>query len=198
MFTAETKSKTMRSKILLTVLSLAIILSTACSYGPDHKSPEAFLKSFVTTVQKGGEGQFPSFYLKSMDFDVTAEGGEMALNRFTGTVKQNFMRSCSTLSSVIKGQKIKVEKIDLGKGTQRVVNFLKDVEESYSNIRVHISTESDPVILMVDELVKINGKWRMTTFMVVIDQGSTTLEPKTIEIEKPEEEEDSQEPGEEK
>ena len=176
----------MTQKFILSILAISLLLTAGCSYGPDHSGPEAFLKSFVKSVQKGAEGQYTSFYLKSKDFDPSVEGGEMALNRFTGTVQKNFLRSCGTLASFIKGKNIKVEKIQLGNGNPRVVNFLKEVEESYSDVRVFISTDSDPVILMVDELVKVKKSWRMTTFMVVIDQGSTTMAPKTIELEKPE------------
>lgn len=190
MTTAEIKSKSMTSRLFLTLIVLVLTITVACEYGPDHSSPEAFLKSFVKTVQHGGEGQFPKFYLKSSDFNHGAEGSEMAVNRFTGAVRQNFMRSCATLASVLKGKKATVDGIQLNNNNPRVVGFLKNVRKSYSDVTVRITAGSTPVFLKVDELVQIDKQWRMTTFMVIIDEGKTILGERAIKIEAPENEEE--------
>jgi hypothetical protein len=157
-------------------------LLASCSNAPDYSSKEAFIEDFIKTLLSGEEGKYPQFFVALEDFDNDADGVQMAIERFTGTIKAQFLNSCNSLSELLKDKDVEIVSVEFRKNKPRILRFIGEVEEHYEGVEVYLDTGSEEqVVLTIQELYLIDGKWRMTTFTTLIDQGTERMDPVNLE-----------------
>ena len=89
------------------------------------------------------------------------------------------------------GKVVEVENIELNKGKPRVIRFLRNVMENYSDVIIHLRVEDNKINIKIDEVIRIENHWRLTTFITHVDMGSEKLEePIEVILNQPEEEEE--------
>jgi hypothetical protein len=166
------------------VAFLAVLLAgaaLACEPGPpDQSNAEAFIADFARTLANGWEGRYTAFYLKSSDIDMSRDGAQMAVDRMTGAVQAEFLRRCGNAHDLLAGWEVKVQKVHLFDTEPRIVDFMRDVSEKYSNVVVELSVGSQRMNMRIDELFRTGGNWRMTLFTLAVDTGTENLGTREI------------------
>lgn len=172
----------MNYRRLLSALALALAMAAvACDPGPpDQTSAEAFVSDFARTLTAGWEGRYTAFYLKSGDFDLTRDGADMAVERMTGQVQAEFLRRCRNAHLALEGKNLRLEKLHRFNTQPRIVAFIRDLEEQYSDLVAEFSAGDEKLRIQIDELFKTGGQWRMTTFTLIFDTGTENLGAREI------------------
>ncbi len=181
-----------RTAIILSYL--LVFLLTGCAGEARYDNAEDFLRAFVAALARGDLQSCEPFYLHTGDFDSSIPGAKPAIGRFDTTIRQRFLNACRGAIELLKGKQAEVISIELRKGEARAASFLKNIEEHYSGVTVRIAGDM-PISLLIEEVMKTDGNWRLTTFSTLVDTGTEQLPD--IEIRPSTEERDTEDPFEE-
>lgn len=142
----------------------------SCSTGPDYSTPEAFLRDFVKALSEEQTGRFESFYLQESDFNMEAPAADLAVDRFMGTVREEFLQRCRGAAAFMRGKKVLVDNIEFRTFEPRIVQFLSNVKENHSGTLIHLAIGTQKARIEVDELIQIGEEWRLTQFLLIIEE----------------------------
>lgn len=165
-----------------------IALGAACT-PPLPDAPEVFLEAFVAALESGDQGQWQRFYVGEGDFDVAAPGGAQAAEHFRSAVRGKFLRSCAGAFGEMRGRQVTVLGVDLSGGaaeqpdlpTRNAAQFLKGVQKRYTNAAIRLRVGDESLTLVVDELVRIGGGWRIIGLRTIHELGTERLPERTIQ-----------------
>ena len=176
----------MKKVLLIVLIAIAMI---SCSLGPDHTSAEAFAESYVNALLKASERSIHDFYIQENDFDTSKPGAELSQKRMMGNVRAEYLKRSRNLIRLIGRSGYEIASVTAPKGEARAGNFLKNVTDVRTEVSIELQGEKDRVILIIEEMINTDGKWRLTLFRTVIDGGTENIGEVGIELpEKPEEE----------
>ncbi|HUX08141.1 MAG TPA: hypothetical protein VMX35_12585 [Acidobacteriota bacterium] len=157
-------------------ISIVMVLTLAgCAGEAQYDNAEGFLRAFVTTLANGDLQNCESFYLSTTDFDPSIPGAQPAIGRFDTTIRQRFLNSCRGAMELLKGKEVEILAIELHQGEQRVATFMKNVGEHYAMVNVRVKAEGTSISLLIEEVIKTDGNWRLTSFSTLVDTGTEQL-----------------------
>ena len=175
-------------------LILTLFLAEACSQQPSYDDPREFIEAFVQALRENDEGRYGEFYVRRDDFEgAPSAGARVAVNRISGPDRESFLAGCRGAAALLRGREVSIEGIEFGGARPRVAALLRGVLEHRSQVLVHLRAGEMTISLLIPELIRLEGGWRLTGVRTIVDVGSERLPARTITLEEePPPEEDAQ------
>lgn len=166
----------MATRFLLATTFAVILLASGCAQQREYGDPEECLKAFVNVLQLGDERRYDDFFLNPDDVDLSKPGAEGFKDRLEGGARGGFWKSCRQAHDMLKGQEAKIAGVELNIGKEHAPKFMREVEGHHANVVVRLLVEEKKINLVIAEMVKVRGGWRLGKFTIV-DIGETKKLP---------------------
>ena len=160
-------------------LTLVLVLAAACSERPPHDDPSEFIAAFVEALRDGGAARYGEFYVRRDDFEVAGA----AVDRASGPDRESFLAGCRGAAALLRGREVSLEGIEFGGARPRAAAPLRGVLEHRSQVVVRLRAGDVSVSLLIPELIRLEGGWRLTGVRTIVDTGSERLPARTITLE---------------